>query len=187
MSVRAAPTAPPPPTPCCEQTSSRVDDVLTLGQLVRQPADTKCGDFDTDTDLGMIGMPCGAIVSYGTSGTYEHAYVISTKSMATLDPMRTKLYMMSPYNMTKSMMAVKNAMSSITTLGYGNIYGYKPGVHTYELDHMDEMAYMSATHYPTDTGNMGKMFTAVHDVLKKEYPMGYVYTTFRAHGYTGSY
>lgn len=186
MSVRAARTA-APPTPCCEETSSRVDDVLTLGQLVRQPPDTKCGDFDTHTDLGMIGMPCGAIVSYGTSGTYEHAYVVSTKSMATLDPTGTKLYMMSPYNMTKSMMAVQNAMNSITRLRYGNMYGYKTGVHTYGLDHMDEMASMSATHYPHDTGNTAKMFAAVHGVLATEYPMGYTYTTFRAHGYTGSY
>lgn len=159
--------------------------MLTLGQLVHQPADTKCGDYGTET--GVIGMPCGAIVSYGTNGTYEYAYVISTKSMATLDPTGTKLYMMSPNNMTKSMMAVQNAMNSITSLRYGNMYGYKTGVHTYGLDHMNEMAYMNATHFPHDDGNTGKMFAAVHGVLNKEYPMGYTYTTFRSNAYTGWY
>lgn len=175
MSLRPAPTSAPPP--CCADAPPTSDAAAAGVRLLELPnaLPTACG---YNSYIG-TSMPCGAIVSYG-SDTYATGYVCTTKSMATLDPDGTKLYRLSPETMTKGMMALQSAMNGVAgTMLYGNVYGYKQGVHTYDLVHIDEIAYMNATHYPHNEGKMGEMFAKVHSVLKTEYPMGYTYTTFR--------
>lgn len=182
MSLRQAPTS----APCCADDAPPTSDAAAgVTKLLELPSALPT-DCRYNSYIGTR-MPCGAIVSYG-SGTYAAGYVCTTKSMASLDPAGNKLYRLSPETMTKGMMAVQTAMNGVAgAMMYGNVYGYMAGVHTYDLVHMDEIAYMNAAHYPHNNGKMGKMFAKVHAVLETEYPMGYTYTTFRKVRSYGSY
>ena len=122
----------------------------------------------------MVTMPCGAIVSYGPDNTYEHAYIVTTKSIRRLDPVGDKLYPATPETMTKSMMAVQSKMNEITRLRYSNVYRFIPGVQTLTLNHDAEINTMNAKTFP-----ITRSFGSVIDVLNDEYPLGYTYTTFR--------
>ena len=79
------------------------------------------------------------------------------------------------------MKAVQSAMNRVAERRmYANIYGYKTGIHEFQLEHTKELKHMDAKHYPHDaTPKMSELFGAVHAVLKAAYPKGYSFTTFR--------
>jgi hypothetical protein len=97
-----------------------------------------------------------------------------------LDPKGSKLRALLPETRTKSMMAVQAAMNSVVGFPmYTNIYGYQLGVHANSMAHMAEVEAMGAMHWAHDEGKIAEAFESVYAVLKREYPGGFEFSTFR--------
>ena len=139
-------------------------------------ATTGCG---YNAYIGAI-MPCGMIVSYG-DGTMEHAYIVTTKAMSTLDSAGDRLVKLTPSSMTNPMMAVQKAINGVAgRMMYGNVYGYQPGVHGKKMRPMKELKRMGGTRFSTDSGKAHAAFAPVRAALDDAYTAGgYTMTAFR--------